>query len=73
MNNAHPTNITVENLNSKNLNIFLHFRCCTIYYFVDDNNNDYNNNNRGCLKKSFANLGAYINSFRGHVQCFEVS
>jgi hypothetical protein len=27
----------------------------------------------GCFKKSFTTLKAYINLFRGHVQCFELS
>jgi hypothetical protein len=27
-------------------------------------------NNEGCFKKSFTNLKAYINLFRGHVECF---
>jgi hypothetical protein len=30
-------------------------------------------NNTGCFKKSFKTLKAYINLFRGHVQCFELS
>jgi hypothetical protein len=29
--------------------------------------------NTGCFKQSFTNLKAYINSSRGHVQCFELS
>jgi hypothetical protein len=29
--------------------------------------------NAGCFKKSFTSLNAYINLFRGHVQCFELS
>jgi hypothetical protein len=29
--------------------------------------------NAGCFEKSFTTLNAYINSFRGHVQCFEPS
>jgi hypothetical protein len=27
----------------------------------------------GCIKKSFTTLKAYVNLFRGHVQCFELS
>jgi hypothetical protein len=27
----------------------------------------------GCFKKSFTTLRAYINLFRGHVPCFELS
>jgi hypothetical protein len=29
--------------------------------------------NSGCFKKSFTTLKAYINLFRKHVQCFELS
>jgi hypothetical protein len=29
--------------------------------------------NAGCFERSFTTLQAYINSFRGHVQCFEPS
>jgi hypothetical protein len=35
--------------------------------------NEYTPNNNGCLKKRFTTLKAYINVFRGHVQCFELS
>jgi hypothetical protein len=27
----------------------------------------------GCFKKSFTTLKEYVNLFRGHVQCFEMS
>jgi hypothetical protein len=30
-------------------------------------------NNTGCFKKSFTNLKAYRNLYRGHTQCFELS
>jgi hypothetical protein len=29
--------------------------------------------NAGCFKNSFSPLEAYINLFRGHVQCFELA
>jgi hypothetical protein len=29
--------------------------------------------NAGCFKTNFTTLKAYINLFRGHVQCFELS
>jgi hypothetical protein len=29
--------------------------------------------NAGCLKNSFTTLKDYINLFKGHVQCFELS
>jgi hypothetical protein len=29
--------------------------------------------NAGCFKMRFTTLRAYINIFRGHVQCFELS
>jgi hypothetical protein len=35
--------------------------------------NTSNYTNTGCCKKSSTTLNAYINLFRGHVQCFELS
>jgi hypothetical protein len=29
--------------------------------------------NTGCFEKSFTNLKEYINLFRGHAECFEMS
>jgi hypothetical protein len=31
-----------------------------------------NTRNTDCFKKSFTTLNAYINVFRGYVQCFEL-
>jgi hypothetical protein len=36
----------------------------------DDDDAEQTENYTGCFKKSFTTFKAYINLFRGHVQCF---
>jgi hypothetical protein len=45
----------------------------TEFYLEKLRSNMTSTGNAGCFKKSFTTLRAYINLFRGHVQCFELS
>jgi hypothetical protein len=50
-------------------NVARHTEFCLGYLWF----NATSTGNAGCFKKSFTTLRAYINLFRGHVQCFQLS